>query len=321
MAGFVALGGTRLAIKPMGLLVGRSPQCDVVLTKPDASRMQAIVLMGADGPCLTVLGKGPIAVNGEPVLHERNLAGGDRIELPGLVLEVLVEPEQAMAPRVSWLLRGPSGLFGVVRTPFTVGSAAEADLRLEGGPAVALRFHLADQLHVEAVAAIEIDGVPCEPGTIEMIRPGAVVCHASGRFEVISASPLSLDATDSVPDSLGDEPSEVRLEFLTRGGRLTLGHGGVERAVYLPERRCDLVATLLKPPPPFAPGDFVPDEVILPRIWPGRSMSRVDLNVLIHRARHDLVRAEINGAAILDRAEGGNATRFRVARDAQVTVD
>lgn len=305
----------------MGLLVGRSPQCDVVLTKPDASRMQAIVLMGADGPSLTVLGKGPTAVNGEPVVRERGLAGGDRIELPGLVLEVLVDPEQAIAPRVSWLLRGPSGLFGVVRTPFTVGSAAGADLRFEGGPAVVLRFHLADQLHVEAVAAIEIDGVAREPGTIEMIRPGAVVCYAGGRFEVISASPLSLDATESVPDSLGDEPSEVCLEFLPRGGRLTVRHDAVQRAVYLPERRCDLVAALLKPPPPFAPGDFIPDEVILPRIWPGRSMSRVDLNVLIHRARHDLVRAEINGAAILDRAEGGNATRFRVARDARITVD
>ena len=321
MAWLAAPGGTRLAIKPTGLLVGRSPDCDVVLTKPDASRVQAIVFMGADGPCLSVLGKGPTAVNGEPVAHERDLAGGDHIELPGLVLEVLVEPEQAEAPRVSWLLRGPSGLFGVVRTPFTVGSAAGADLRLEGGPAMALRFHLADQLHVEAVAAIEIDGVPCEPGAIEVLRPGAVVCYASGRFEVISTSPLSLDATDSAPESLGDEPSEVRLEFLARGGRLTVGHGGVQRAVYLPERRCDLVAALLKPPSPFAPGDFVPDDLLLPRIWPGRTMSRVDLNVLIHRARHDLVRAEINGAAILDRAEGGNATRFRMARDARVAID
>lgn len=310
-----------MAIKPAGLLVGRSPRCDVVLTQPDASRIQAIVLMGADGPCVSVLGKGPTAVNGEPVVRERNLAKGDRIELPGLVLEVLVEPEQAAAPRVAWLLRGPSGLFGVVRTPFTVGSAADADLRLAGGPAVALRFHLADQLHVEAVAEIEIDGVACERGAVEMLRAGAVVLHASGRFEVISASPLSLEVTDSAPTSLGNEPSEVHLEFLTRGGQLTVGHGGIQRTVYLPERRCDLVAALLKPPPPFTPGEFVPDEVILPRIWPGRSMTRVDLNVLIHRARHDLVRAEINGAAILDRAEGGNATRFRVARDAQIAVD
>ena len=100
-----------------------------------------------------------------------------------------------------------------------------------------------------------------------------------------------------------------------------MGWRGLHRTVYLPERRCDLVATLLQPPPPFAPGEFVSDEVILPRIWPGRSMTRVDLNVLIHRARHDLVRAELDGAALLDRAEGGNATRFRIARGARISVD
>ena len=84
--------------------------------------------------------------------------------------------------------------------------------------------------------------------------------------------------------------------------------------------RRDLVAALLQPPPPFAPGGFVPDDVLLPRIWPGRAMTRVDLNVLIHRTRHDLVRAEIDGATLLDRARGGSATRFRLAVDARVSV-
>jgi hypothetical protein len=234
MTWIAAPDGTRLTIKPTGLLVGRCPHCDVVLTEPDAIRVQAIVF---------------------------------------------------------------------------------------AGPAVTLRFHLSDLLRVEAVAAIEIDGVACEPGTVEILHPGAVIRCAGGQFEVVSANPLSLNATGSHPASLGDDPSEVHLEFLMRGGRLTVGCRGVERAVYLPGRRCDLVAALLKPPPPFAPGDFVPDEVILPRIWPGRSMSRVNLNVLIHRARHDLVRAAINGAALLDRAVGGSATRFRMASGAQVTVD
>ena len=315
--------GTRLAIKPTGILVGRGPHCDVILSEPDASRVQAIVFAGANGPCLTVLGKGPTAVNGEPVVHERELAAGDRIELPGFALEVLAGPEAAEAPppRSSWVLRGPSGLFGVVRTPFTVGSGADADLRLDGGPDVALRFHLADRLHVEAVAAISINGVACEPGAIEELRPGTIVGHAGGQFEVVSANPLSLASTESSPASLDEDPREVRLEFLPRGGRLTVGWRGQNRAVYLPERRCDLVAALLRPPAPFAAGDFIPDDVLLPRIWPGRAMSRVDLNVLIHRARHDLVRAELDGAALLDRAQGGSATRFRVARDAQVSVE
>jgi hypothetical protein len=318
----VAPDGTRLAIKPTGILIGRAPHCDVVLAEPDASRVQAIVFSGAGGPCLTVLGKGPTAVNGELVVHERDLAGGDRIELPGLALKVLAAPEDAAAPpRSSWVLRGPSGLFGVARTPFTVGSGAGADLRLDGGPAVALRFHLADRLHVEAVAAIEIDGAACEPGAIEELRPGAIVGYAGGQFKVVSTNPLSLDQTAPSPAAAEENPSEIRLEFLTRGGRLTVGWRGLHRAVYLPERRCDLVAALLQPPSPFAPGSFVPDEVLLPRIWPGRTMTRVDLNVLIHRARHDLVRAELDGAALLDRARGGSATRFRMALDARVSVD
>lgn len=223
-AWIAAPDGTRWAIKPTGLLVRSCPHCQVVPTEADASRVQAIVFAGPDGPCLAVLGQGPTAVNGEPVPHERNLTGGDRIELPGLTLEV------------------------------------------------------------------------------------------------VSADPPGLNATESHPAWLENDPSEVHLEFLTRGGRLTVGCRGVPRVVYLPGRRCDLVAALLKPPPPFAPGEFIPDEVILPRIWPGRSMSRVNLNVLIHRARHDLVRAAINGAALLDRAVGGSATRFRMARGAQVTV-
>ncbi len=317
----MAQDGTRLAIKPTGILIGRAPHCDVVLTEPEASRVQAIVFSGTEGPCLAVLGKGPTAVNGEPVVHERCLAAGDLLELPGLALKVLAAPEEAAAPpRSSWVLRGPSGLFGVARTPFTVGSGAGADLRLDGGPAVALRFHLADRLHVEAVAAIEIDGVSCEPGSLEELRPGAIVRHAGGQFEVVSTNPMNLTSTESGPASAGDPPSEIRLEFLSRGGRLTVGWRGLDRAVYLPERRCDLVAALLQPPPPFAPGSFVPDEVLLPRIWPGRAMSRVDLNVLIHRARHDLVRAELDGATLLDRAKGGSATRFRMALDARVIV-
>jgi DNA-binding winged helix-turn-helix (wHTH) protein len=91
--------------------------------------------------------------------------------------------------------------------------------------------------------------------------------------------------------------------------------------VYLPERRCDLVATLLSPPAPYRAGDPVPDDVLLPRLWPGRAMTRGDLHVVLHRARHDLVRAELDGAALLVRAEGGAATSFRISRDATVIVE
>lgn len=317
----VAEDGARLAIRPAGILIGRAPHCDIVLTASDASRVHAIVFAGPEGPCLSVLGKGPTSVNGEPVAHDRELASGDRIAVPGRVLDVVAELSVAVAPASSWVLRGPSGLFGVVRTPFTVGTSPDADVRLDDGPAEALRFHLADRLHVEAVVAITIDGAARAPGELDELGPGAVVGCAGRVFEVIAGGALGQGSTASGPADPDDAPTEVRLEFLARGGRLTVRWRGLDRSLYLPERRCDLVATLLRPPAPFAPGEYVPDDVLLPRIWPGRAMTRVDLNVLLHRARHDLVRAALDGAALLNRAEGGNATRFRMARQARVVVD
>lgn len=311
-------GGARLQIKPGGLLIGRAPHCDAVLTDPGASRVQAIVFDGPAGPTVTVLGKGASAVNGEPVAHERDLVAGDRLELPGAVFEILEEPVEAAAPPSSWVVRGPGGLFGVVSSPFTVGSGARCDLRLDQLPPQLLRFHLAGTLHVEALAPLTIGGVPCAAGELHPVGPGAVIACDGGRFEVVVGGTLGQDSTAG--DPADDRPSVARLEFLARGGRLTVVWRAQERTVYLPEKRCDLVASLLQPPPPYAPGDFIPDDIALPRIWPGRTMSRVELNVLIHRARHDLVRAELDGTALLERAGGGNATRFLLARDARVIV-
>src|SRR5262245_29657643 len=128
-------GGVRMPIKPGGLLIGRAPTCDVVLTDPGASRVQAIVFGGRGGPSLAVLGKGAIAVNGEAVAHERELHAGDRIALGALALEVTAEDEPEPPPESTWVVSGPGGLFGVVHTPFTVGGGAHDDLRLDGAPA------------------------------------------------------------------------------------------------------------------------------------------------------------------------------------------
>ncbi len=311
-------GGAQLQIKPSGLLIGRAPHCDAVLTDPNASRVQAIVFAGPSGPTLTVLGKGATTVNGEPVQHERDLVAGDRLELPGAVFEVGYDAVEAAPGPSSWVVRGPGGLFGVVSSPFTVGSGARADLRLAHLPPALLRFHLASGLHVEPLAPLTIGGVAASPGELHAVGPGTVIESEGGRFEVVVGGTLGQDSTATEPGE--DAASVVSLEFLARGGRLNVTWRGHERVAYLPEKRCDLVACLLRPPAPYRPGDFIPDDVALPRIWPGRTMSRVELNVLIHRARHDLVRAELDGGVLLERAGGGNATRFAVARDARVVV-
>ena len=97
--------------------------------------------------------------------------------------------------------------------------------------------------------------------------------------------------------------------------------GGEETAVYLPGRRCDLAACLLQPPAPYAPGDPIPDEVLTPRVWPGGTPTRSAVGVLLHRLRNDLVEAGLDGTALVERAEGGGATRFAVPAGASVTVE
>lgn len=310
--------GLRVAVRPAGLLIGRAPHCDVVLTHEDASRVQAIAFDGAKSACLTVLGKGRTLVNGQPVSGDRELSDGDRIEMPGLTFRVEARSVEPSRPSSSWVLRGPRGLFGVVRTPFTVGASTSADLRLEHGPPELLRLHLTDRLLVEALVPIVVDGAPCEAGELRHAGPGAVLAHDAACLQVVAGGELGRESTAR---SEPVEPSHVRLEFLERGGRLTVKCPDRERTVYLPDRRCNLVATLLQPPRPYRPGELIPDEVVLGRVWPGRVSTRVELNVLLHRARHDLVRADLDGASLLVRADGGNATRFRLAPSADVTIE
>lgn len=60
--------------------------------------------------------------------------------------------------------------------------------------------------------------------------------------------------------------------------------------VWRADRRCDLVALLLKPPDGQA-GDVVPDETLRLRVWGGdAALGRAQLNTLIHRLRKTLTR-------------------------------
>lgn len=311
--------GIRLPITPSGVLLGRSPHCDVVLTQSTASRVQAIVFAGVDGASISLLGKGTTSVNGEVIHDDRELVAGDRIGVPGLEL-VIAADEADERPVTPWLVRGPGGLFGVVRSPFVVGSAPGADLHTVGGPEHLLRFVVdEDRLEVEALAAVRVSGRELSAGERARVAAGNDIVTELGVFQIVSGGDLGQAPTvREVSPYAG--PRQVRLAFLARGGRLTFDWHGCSRDVYLPERRCDLIAALLRPPAPFTAGDFVPDEVLLPRVWPGKVMSRVDLNTVLHRARQDLSRAVADGGALLARAEGGNATRFVLAEDADITI-
>lgn len=314
--------GIRLPIKAAGVLLGRSPHCDVVLTASTASRVQAIVFAGVGGACLSVLGRGKTTVNGEAIEHDCDLAPGDRIELPGLTASIISDAGDLSANR-TWLVRGPGGLFGVVRSPFLVGAGNDTDLRLLDGPIHLLSFHVDEsdrpELEVEACSPIRVGDEELAIGGRAALGSGSSIVTECGVFEIVEGAAVGQAPTQrDLPAAAG--PRRVQLEFLARGGRLTFEWHGCRREVYLPERRCDLVAALLQPPSPFVAGDFVPDDVLLPRVWPNRAMTRVDLNTVLHRARQDLARAAADAGALLARAEGGNATRFVITRDADITI-
>ena len=92
-------------------------------------------------------------------------------------------------------------------------------------------------------------------------------------------------------------------------------------SVHLPDRRCDLIATLLQPPGGLDPGDFVSDEILAPRIWPGHpGKGRTDINLLLHRTRKSLIEAGVDGPALLVRGEGGGESRFVLASRAKVSI-
>ncbi len=312
-------------ITPGGLLIGRAPQSDIVVPSEQVSRRQALVYLAGAGPRLEVLGRGPTCLGGEPVTRGVDLRAGDRIEVAGLALEV--DRDDGGAPRVEarspvWVLEGPTGgLFGMAQSPFLVGGSVEDDLKVDGWPPTALvfRFRADGGLEVETEAEVEVDGQPHAPGVIEL-RRGATVGLSGAKVKVVTGGAFASGSTAAAEAS----PPTVcgaRLDFMPRGGRLTVElEDGDTRTLYLSDRRCDLVAVLLQPPEPHAPGDFVEDDAVIARIWGKQLAGRTNLNVLIHRVRKDLARVGLDGGALLQRSEGGGATRLALAAAATIVV-
>jgi hypothetical protein len=109
--------------------------------------------------------------------------------------------------------------------------------------------------------------------------------------------------------------------MLPRGGRVVFTIGGRALAVYLADRRFDLVSALLRPPAGYAAGEFIPDDAVRSIVWPRKpSVSRPEINMLISRCRKDLVDAGIAGPRLLERSPGGGGTRIALAPGAAIDV-
>ncbi len=313
--------GTRREIGARGLLIGRAPDCDIVVAEPDISRHQVLVHLESGEPRLVPLGAAPCLINGAEVEAATSLSEGHVIRIGELELEVIGEPKESAGPR--WLVQMVGGgLYSVAKPRFTIGGDASDDLRTDVLPGGAVVLNPSDGfMGVEVnVPNVKVAGKLLEEGDVGSARVGDLVKVGGLALRVLAGDSSSAETTRH---HLRPEPGagSVTLTFLPRGGRVEMRVEGRTVTVYLAERRCNLVAALLQPPTGFDPGDYVDDEVVIPRVWPNQSKSRTDLNTLLHRVRKDLLGAGVDGAQLIERAEGGGATRFRLKSEAVVKVE
>lgn len=313
-------GGPSRRVGLGGVMIGRQRDCDIVATDPSVSRRHALVRLTGGAVELVPLGRAPVEVNGAVTDGPRALADGDRIALPGLVLAVTITlpPPEPGAHTGFALALGRGGQFGIAHTPFVVGGGDADDLIVKRWPTRTLVFHVAQgELFVEVCAgAATRNDEELERDVLAPLAPGDRLGCRGEELVVVAAD---RGATTAVAGA--GLPSRVEIEMLPRGGRVVFTTGAVTRAVYLSDRRFDLVMALARSPDGTAPGDFVSDDALRAVVWPRKALvSRPEINMLISRCRRDLVEAGLAGLRLIERAPGGGGTRLAVAPGAEIVM-
>lgn len=318
----VTAGGPSRRVGAAGLVIGRQGDCDIVLADPSISRRHALIQLTGDGAVAIALGRSPLEINGKKCERMQALSHGDRISLPGAELSIELEMERPSATATgAYRLRlDGGGSFGIAHSPFVIGGDKTDDLIIKKWPPQALRLHLAQRdLYLEVMEGKALrNDVAFEAGAMEPLAIGDRVTYR--RVTMTIDPEVSSGATTAIgfAEVL---PRRVVIEMLARGGRVIFSLNDGDRAVYLADRRLDLLIALLQPPQGFAPGEFIPDDVVRAVVWPRNpGVTRPEINMLISRCRRDLVEAGLAGGRLLERAPGGGATRLTLAPGALVQV-
>jgi len=299
--------------------IGRDRDCDVVGDDPHLSRRHALVRVTQTSAEILPLGRQAVKVNGKDYDRPQELHHGDKIELPGLELSVELSTSGNDPEPMFRLTRDQGGSFGVTHSPFVVGGDSSDDLIIKKWPAHALTLHIAQgELFVDVAKGKALrNGDPIPTKTLEPLMPGDHLEYRNERFMI---SQTALDVPPTQVTERTELPTRVSIEVLPRGGRVVFTLKGGEHAVFLHDRRLDLIVALLKPPEGYRAGDYIPDEVVTSIVWPRKAgASREDINVLIARCRRDLVEAGLAGPRLVQRAPTGGATRFALAPNAEIT--
>jgi len=75
--------GGRVVVGPASVLVGRNPDCDIMLPDARVSRHHALFRLTDDGVEVLPLGRQPVTVNGEERAAPTALRAGDRVDCLG----------------------------------------------------------------------------------------------------------------------------------------------------------------------------------------------------------------------------------------------
>ncbi len=152
--------GKSFELREGTVILGRSPDCDLVIPDPYVSRKQARIVFREGAFFLENLGRNPVMINGKPVSVHR-LAPGEVITLGQTELVFEMETEVSTAPpefeEQTVLLKTPisstgphlvvSGLgkesrsYSLSKEEVLIGRSAEADVHLDD-PAVSRRHAL-----------------------------------------------------------------------------------------------------------------------------------------------------------------------------------
>ena len=302
--------GVRVPLVGGSLLVGRSPTCHVVLASPRVSRQQALLVELEGGAQVVPLGRAPITLRGTPLEAPAVARHGDLLDIDGATFQIEIA---AISTASTWLIQLGQRSYPVRGSGFRAGGAETDDIRLPNWPDGAVVFYPAGaSLLAEIHHDVTVSGATSD-GELLLLSAGSTLAHRGLTLTVTQASDAAATA------DLGGLPTELSVELMPNGALFKL-RVNREYAVWLPRKRGDLVAALLSPPGGLKAGDWIPDELLIPRVWGGESASREQLNTLIHRARLTLAAAGLPGSGLIERAPGGKSTRLQIARGARASV-
>ncbi|MDQ3369281.1 MAG: FHA domain-containing protein [Myxococcota bacterium] len=313
--------GAARRVTGAGLVVGRAPTCDVVLREAAVSRRHVLLQVGFGGQLDIVPLPGARTAVNDVVIDTPVVArDGDVLGFPGgarLRLRLDGDASEASSGEHAWMFDVRGRRIGLRREVLAIGGGDD-DVMIETWPQAAARLTWRDdQPWFEArVEDITHNAAPLARGVAVALAAGDQLTCRDGTI-TIAIETVEPAATHREAARL----TAITLEMLPTGGMVIVQTTHAEHRVLLAERRFALVLALLHPPAPFAPGDYLPDEVVFGAVWPrSESANRGDLNQLVHRLRADLKAAGLPAAQLLERYSKGGAIRFVVEPGVVITT-